>query len=134
MQNQPPPYIAACAPAARLARVARFADAWMPVGVPVEGMSSTIAQIRSLARDAGRDGDAIELIVRANVHITDQPIESDRFMFTGTLEQIAEDVAASRDDLGAAELTVDITFSPDARTADDFLARADDFWGLVQSA
>ena len=79
-----------------------------------------------MARDAGRDGDAIELIVRANVHITDQPIESDRFMFTGTLEQIAEDVAAS--------LAVDITFSPDTRTADDFLARAEDFWRLGQDA
>ena len=124
--------MAAYTPAA-LARVARVADAWMPVGVPLEGMRSMIAQIRSLARDAGRDADAIELIVRANVHITDQPIESDRFMFTGTLEQIAEDVAASRD-LGAAGLAVDVTFSPDTQTVDDFLARADDFWRLGQDA
>jgi probable F420-dependent oxidoreductase len=127
----PPIYMAAYTPAA-MARVARFADGWMPVGVPLEGMTGMLAQIRSVARDADRDGDAIELIVRGNLHITDQPIESDRFIFTGTLEQIAEDVAASRD-AGAAELTLDITFSPDARTADDFLTRADDLWRLAQS-
>ena len=127
----PPIFMAAYTPAA-MARVARFADGWMPVGVPLEGMTGMLAQIRSWARDAGRDGDAIELIVRANLHITDQPIDGDRFIFTGTLEQIAEDVAASRD-AGAAELTFDITFDPGARTVDDFLARADDLWSLAQS-
>jgi hypothetical protein len=71
--------------------------------------------------------------VRANLHTTDQPIEDDRFVFTGTLEQIAEDVAATRD-MGAAELAFDVTFDPGVRTADDFLAFADDLWKLVQNA
>jgi probable F420-dependent oxidoreductase len=128
----PPIYMAAYTPAA-MARVARFADGWMPVGVPLEGVTGMLAQIRSQARDAGRDPDAIELIVRANLHTTDQPIEKDRFVFTGTLEQIAEDVAATRD-MGAAELTFDVTFDPGASTADDFLAFADDLWKLVQNA
>jgi probable F420-dependent oxidoreductase len=128
----PPIYMAAYTPPA-MARVARFADGWMPVGVPLEGIAGMFEQITSQARDAGRDPDAIELIVRGNVEIADRPIEADRFIFTGTLEQIAEDVAACRD-IGAAELTLDATFDPGTRTADDFLARLDDLWKLVQSA
>jgi alkanesulfonate monooxygenase SsuD/methylene tetrahydromethanopterin reductase-like flavin-dependent oxidoreductase (luciferase family) len=103
------------------------------VGVPLEGMTGMLGQIKADAREAGRDPDAIELVVRANVHITDRPIEGDRFIFTGTLEQIGEDIAASRD-AGAAELTIDPTFDPGTRTADDFVSRADDLWRLAQSA
>jgi probable F420-dependent oxidoreductase len=127
----PPIYMAAYTPAA-MARVARFADAWMPVGIPPEGMTAMLAQIRSIARDAGRGGDAIELVVRANLHITDQPIEGDRFLFAGTLEQIGQDLAIVRD-AGAAEITFDITFTEGARSADDFVARAEEIWRLAQS-
>jgi hypothetical protein len=31
-------------------------------------------------------------------------------------------------------MLLDVTFSPDAQTADDFLARADDLWKLVQGS
>jgi alkanesulfonate monooxygenase SsuD/methylene tetrahydromethanopterin reductase-like flavin-dependent oxidoreductase (luciferase family) len=70
---------------AAMARVARFADAWMPVGVPVEGMTAVLEGIRAMARDAGRDG-AIELIVRANVEISDAPLGDDRGIFMGDVE------------------------------------------------
>jgi probable F420-dependent oxidoreductase len=128
----PPIYMAAYTPAA-MARVARYADAWMPVGVPLEGMKGMLAQIQADARDAGRNPDAIELVVRGNVHITDQPIEADRFIFTGTLEQIGEDIAASRD-AGASEVTLDVTFTPGAETADDYLRLADDLWRVAQGS
>jgi probable F420-dependent oxidoreductase len=128
----PPIYMAAYTPAA-MARVARYADAWMPVGVPLEGMRDMLAQIKADAREIGRDPEAIELIVRANLYVTDQPIEADRFIFTGTLEQIGEDVAATRE-VGASEITFDISFDPGAQTADDFLRRADDVWRLAQGS
>jgi probable F420-dependent oxidoreductase len=129
---RPPIYMAAYTEAA-MARVVRFADGWMPVGVPLEGIEGMFAQIRSMATDAGRDAEALELIVRGNLHITEQPIDADRFIFTGTLEQIGEDVAAVRA-AGAAEMIMDFTFPPDARTVDDFLARADDLWRLAQAS
>ena len=125
----PPIYMAAYTPPA-LARVARHADAWMPVGVPFEGMRGMLAQIKADARELGRDADAIELIVRGNVHITDRPIEADRFIFTGTLEQIGEDIAASRA-AGASEVTLDVTFSPGVETAAGYLRLADDLWRVA---
>ena len=36
--------------------------------------------------------------------------------------------------VGASEMLLDITFSPDAKTADDFLARADDLWRVAQAS
>jgi probable F420-dependent oxidoreductase len=128
----PPIYMAAYTPAA-MARVARFADGWMPVGVPLEGIAPMLAQIRSMAKDAGRDPEALELIARGNLEITDEPIDGERFIYTGTLEQIGEDIAAVRA-VGASEMLLDITFSPDAKTADDFLARADDLWSVAQAS
>ncbi|HTI33574.1 MAG TPA: LLM class F420-dependent oxidoreductase [Miltoncostaea sp.] len=118
-QPHPPIYMAAYTEAA-MDRVARFADGWMPVGVPLDGMTAMLAGIRQMAAGHGRDGDAIELIVRANVWVTDEPLGDDRFIFTGTPDQIRADVEASRE-AGAAELDFDITFDPNARTADDFL-------------
>ena len=115
----PPIYMAAYTEAA-MARVARFADGWMPVGVPIEGMTAMLGGIRQMAEGHGRDGDAIELIVRANLHVTDTPLGDDRFIFTGTPDQIRADIDGCRE-AGAAELTFDVTFDPATRTSDDYL-------------
>ena len=118
-QPHPPIYMAAYTEAA-MNRVARFADGWMPVGVPIEGMKAMLAGIREMAEGHGRDGDAIELIVRANLHVTDAPLGGDRPIFAGTPDQIRADVEASRE-AGAAEIDFDVTFDPAVRTPDDFL-------------
>lgn len=115
----PPIYMAAYTEAA-MARVARFADGWMPVGVPIGGMTAMLGGIREMAAGHGRDGDAIELIVRANLWVTDEPLGDDRFIFTGTPDQIRADIEGSRE-AGAAELTFDVTFDPATRTPDDYL-------------
>jgi probable F420-dependent oxidoreductase len=128
----PPIYMAAYTPAA-MARVARFADGWMPVGIPLDGIGPMLAQIRSMAKDAGRDPEALELIARGNLEISDKPVDGERTGFTGTLEQIGEDIAAARA-AGAAEMLLDVTFSPDVTTTDDFLARADDLWSVAQAS
>jgi probable F420-dependent oxidoreductase len=117
---RPPIYMAAYTDAA-MARAARFADGWMPVGVPIDGMKAMLANIRQKASELGRDGDAIELIVRANLHVTDAPLGDDRSIFTGTPDQIRADIEGSRE-AGAAELTIDITFDPATRSVDDYLA------------
>jgi probable F420-dependent oxidoreductase len=118
----PPIYMAAYTEAA-MARVARFADYWMPVGVPVEGISPMLETIRSMARELGRDGN-IELSVRANVEITDAPLGDDRPNFVGDADQIRADVARCRE-IGAAEVTFDPTFDERVLSADDFAARAE---------
>jgi hypothetical protein len=78
--------------------------------------------IKGMAKEAGRDPAALELIVRANVEFSEAPISQDRADFTGTLEQIAGDVAETRK-LGAAEIVFDVQFSPGVKTVDDIIAR-----------
>lgn len=116
----PPIYLAAFAPAA-LKRVARLANGWNPVGIPVQGMAQMLGQLREMAKAAGRDPATLEVIVRANLNVTPQPLGADRWIFSGSLEQIKADIDQVRA-FGANELFFDPTFSPDGESADAFLA------------
>jgi probable F420-dependent oxidoreductase len=127
----PPIYMAAYSPGA-MARIARYADGWMPAGVPVEGMAEMFGGIKAMAAEAGRDPDALEMPVRANVVITDAPLGDDRMIFTGSSEQIAADIAAVRD-VGTTELSFDPVFDPAVQTEADFLERMKQLWGLATS-
>ena len=125
--------MAAYAPSA-LERVATEANGWLPVGIPLSGgVGPMFDGIKSMAKNAGRDPSAIELIVGANVEIHDTPIEKDRVDFTGTLEQIAEDVTTARK-LGAAEIVINAQFSPGVETAKDLVARMEDLWRVAKQA
>ena len=117
----PPIYMAAYTPSA-MKRVATEADGWFPVGVPIGGIASMFEGMKQMAREAGRDPAALQLIVRANVEFSDSALGKDRADFTGAVDQIAGDVAATRK-LGAAELLFDVQFSPGVETVDDMLAR-----------
>ena len=98
----PPIYLAAYAPAA-LKRAATLANGWMPVGIPLEGMTAMIAQLRQLAKDAGRDPLALEVIVGANISIAPQALGADRPIFVGSLDQVKKDIEDVKK-LGADEI------------------------------
>jgi probable F420-dependent oxidoreductase len=117
----PPIYMAAFKPAA-MQRVAREANGWFPVGIPIAAIPQMLDGIRQMAREAGRKPDEIELIVRGHVELSDQEAGKGRGDFTGSLEQIAEDIAATRS-MGAAELVFDVQFSPEIKGPDDILTR-----------
>src|SRR5579884_3786529 len=85
----PPLYLAGYVPSA-LRRAATLASAWHVVGVPLDGMRQMSEALRTMARDAGRDPATVEVVVRANLHITEAPLGPDRWIFTGTLDQIRE--------------------------------------------
>jgi len=95
LQRPRPPILLASRSQAGFDRIARRADGWNPTGVPVEALAPTFAAIRDLAAGHGRDPDALTLIVRADVHLTDRPIDGDRPGYHGHLEQIADDLAAT---------------------------------------
>jgi probable F420-dependent oxidoreductase len=116
----PPIYLAAYVPAA-LKRAARLADGWNPAGVPVDGMAQMMGQMREMARAAGRDPGSVALIVRANLYVTPEPQDSKRWIFSGSLEQIKEDIERVRA-LKADELFFDPTFSPDGESTESFIA------------
>jgi hypothetical protein len=86
-----------------------------------------------MAKDAGRNPSALALIVVANVEIHNAPIQKERVDFTGTLEQIADDVKATQK-LGAAEIVFDAQFSPGVETGDDVIARMEDLWRVAHQA
>jgi probable F420-dependent oxidoreductase len=101
-QPHPPIYMAAYTPSA-LARVGRLADGWMPSGVPLAAVGPMMDQVRGHARAAGRDPDALELLVWAFVAVQDQPAGEGRPDFVGSLEEIQRDIETARR-LGVSEL------------------------------
>jgi len=116
----PPIYMAAFAPAA-LKRVATMADGWNPVAIPPDGMAQMFGSIQQMAKEAGRDPSSLRMVVRANLEISDKPLSKERMIFTGTLEQIEEDVLACKR-IGAHELFFDPTFYEGATTLQVWLA------------
>jgi probable F420-dependent oxidoreductase len=126
----PPIYMAAYTPPA-MKRVAQEADGWFPVGIPIGSIAQMFEVIKGMAREAGRDPSTLKLIVRANVEFSDVALGKDRTDFTGTLEQIAGDIVATRK-LGAAELFFDVQFSPGVEGVDDIVARLEQLWQVAK--
>jgi probable F420-dependent oxidoreductase len=126
---RPPIYMAAYTPNA-LRRVARLADGWNPSGVPVGAMEQMFGTIKQMAAEAGRDADAMQLIVTANVEIHEAALGAERMIFTGTPEQVEEDIAATRR-LGAAELIFNAQFSPSVKSTEDLIALMEQLWDMA---
>jgi hypothetical protein len=114
-----------------MSRVARLADGWNPAGVSLDGMRQMFTAMKGMAAEAGRSPEAIAMIVRANCAVVDRPVPGDRFVFTGSIEQIAEDVHAT-EALGAAELFFDVNFSPGIQSHQDALTLMETLWRAVR--
>jgi probable F420-dependent oxidoreductase len=121
-QRPRPPIVLAAYTPAGLDRVARRADGWTPAGMPTSAVAPMWAAIRDLAAGHGRDPDELALIARANVVLSDAPAGDDRPSYCGSIEQVAEDLDATRA-AGAHELILDL--HPDATNADELLELAD---------
>jgi len=127
----PPIYMGAFTPAS-LRRLAREANGWNLVGVPLAAAPEMLHAIQEMARAAGRDPNALELVVRANVEFSAKPLGVDRADFHGTLEQIGEDVAKARQ-VGAAELFFDLWAAhPEVDSVDDWLTRMEQLWQIAR--
>jgi len=126
----PPIYLAAFTPSA-MKRVAAEAHAWLPVGIPLTGIGAMFEAIKNMAKEAGRDPSALELIVTAGVEIHKRPIEKERIEFTGSVEQIGEDFATARK-VGAAEIAIYAQFLAPDETAEDLIARMEDLWRVAK--
>jgi hypothetical protein len=68
--------------------------------------------------------------VRANVEIREAPRPKDGMIFTGTMEQIREDVEGCTR-IGAHEILFDPTFSPGAQQIDRWLTLMEQLRRLV---
>jgi alkanesulfonate monooxygenase SsuD/methylene tetrahydromethanopterin reductase-like flavin-dependent oxidoreductase (luciferase family) len=113
--------MAAYTPAA-MNRAAREADGWFPVGIPLAAVGPMFASMKTMVKEAGRNPEAFQLVVRGNLELTNSQISKDRPNFSGTLEQIAEDIEATRK-LGASELVIDVQFSAGIQSKEDVLGK-----------
>ncbi len=96
-----------------LERIARRADGWTPAGVPAPYVAEMWGSVLSTAVRYGRDVDAMRLVVRANVYVTDEITVADRPPFVGSIEQIRADVEAHHE-IGVHELIVDMQATTDS--------------------
>jgi probable F420-dependent oxidoreductase len=125
----PPIYLAAFAPPA-MKRLATMADGWNPVVIPIPGMQQMFEGIKQMAKEAGRDPSKLAMIVRANLEITDKPLGNDRAIFSGTLEQISEDVRGCAK-IGAEEVFFDPGFGKNGQSLDHWLSLLDQLKGMM---
>jgi probable F420-dependent oxidoreductase len=126
----PPIYLAAFTPPA-LKRLANMADGWNPVAIPAAGMGQMFDQIKQMAKAAGRDPSSLVMVVRANLDLTDKESGKERMIFSGTLDQIADDVKACAG-IGASEVFFDPTFAPGGQSLDRWLSLLEQLKGLMQ--
>lgn len=96
VQRPRPPVLLAASTTDGLDRVARRADGWNAAGVPVELLGPMWASVRDMAAGHGRDPDTLDLVVRADLTITDRPIDGERPAYQGTVEQVSADIADIR--------------------------------------
>jgi probable F420-dependent oxidoreductase len=106
-QHAGPPILLAAYTAAGLDRIARRADGWLPTSLPFDDIAAGWTTIRERSAAAGRDPDALELIVRAAPIFGDTVLGPARPPFAGSWRQVADDIARTRD-LGAHELIIDL--------------------------
>jgi probable F420-dependent oxidoreductase len=125
----PPIYLAAFAPAA-MKRLATMADGWNPVAIPVEGMAQMFAGLKQMAKDAGRDPESLKMIVRGNLEITEKPLGKERIIFSGSKEQIKEDLAGCSG-IGAHEVFLDPAFAKNGQSLDYWLSVMEEVRGWV---
>ncbi len=107
VQRPRPPLLLAAYTPGGLDRVARRADGWTPAGLPIEAIAPMFSAVRDMASGHGRDPDAIELVVRANAYVTHRPLGLDRSAYHGSIEQVADDLDATRA-TGAHEIIIDL--------------------------
>ena len=120
VQNPHPPiYLAAFSPSG-MKRAATMATGWFPAGVPPAGLEHMMAGLKGMAQEAGLDPAELEVVVRANIVVTEEPLGDQRYICTGSPDEIKADIASSRE-IGVAELHFDPSFSPDGTSLDGFL-------------
>lgn len=125
----PPIYLGAFVPAA-LKRLAKLADGWNPVFLPLPVMAEMFGSIKRMAKEAGRDPTALVMIVHAGLDVTDKPLDKGRPIFSGSLEQISDDVRGCAK-IGASEVFFDPAFAPGGQSLDHWLSLLDQLKGMM---
>ncbi len=106
LQRPRPPILLASFTPHGLRRVARRADGWLPTGMPVAYIAELWEFVRKEAGNAGRDPDALRMVLRINAHFTDEKVDSPG-MDAGTFQQYV-DYARAAAEAGIHEAFIDL--------------------------
>jgi probable F420-dependent oxidoreductase len=77
--------------ASAIARAGRFADGFNPLATTFDALSRDVTTFHNAAREAGRNPDELQIILRVNASLHDQA--SKETLFSGSVDRWAEDVA-----------------------------------------
>jgi hypothetical protein len=93
-------------------------------------MAEMFGSIKKMAKDAGRDPSAMTMAVHAVLEITEKPLGKDRAIFSGSFEQISEDVRGCAK-IGADEVFFDPAFAPGGQSLDRWLSLLEQLQGMM---
>ncbi|MGH8931324.1 MAG: TIGR03619 family F420-dependent LLM class oxidoreductase [Egibacteraceae bacterium] len=90
-----PPILAGAVAPPSIERAARMGLGLNPVLMSWDGLRDTVETFRRAAKSAGHDPSSLPVMVRVNGSITTKPLD-ERAPLTGSVEQVAEDLAQAR--------------------------------------
>lgn len=127
-----PPVLLAATTDADFELLARRADGWLTGSLPLAAVADRWDRARDLASAYGRDPDRLQLVVRADLLLTERPVPGSRELFHGTVDQIADDLEATRR-MGADEAILSLGGNPGLDEVLDTYARIAEAVGLWTS-
>jgi len=98
--------------AAGIRRAARVADGLHPYRTDLDELAADLAVFRAAAAEAGRDPDALPVVLRGDA-VPDQDAGEGRPLFRGTVEQWAQD-ARRVAELGVGHIVLQVAAPPEA--------------------
>src|SRR4029079_15835248 len=112
VQRPHPPVLLGGAAVPALRRAGRLAQGWICSSrQDLANVGPSIAEVRDGAREAGRDPEALRIVVRGVVDLLDDAPGGQRRPLRGTREQVLDDLAALRAQ-GVTEVFLDLNLSP----------------------
>lgn len=118
LQRPHPPVLVGGTAAPALRRAGRLAQGWIASSrQSLEDIGRSVETVRDGAREAGRDPDAVRVLVRAIVGLSERDLGASRRPFHGSREQVLDDLRALAP-LGVTEALVDPNFSPGVGSPD----------------
>jgi probable F420-dependent oxidoreductase len=118
VQRPHPPVLLGGAAAPALRRAGRLAQGWISSSrSDLTRIGASIETVRDGAREAGRDPESVQILVRGLVDLLDDDPGRQRRPLQGTREQVLDDLAALRAQ-GVTEVFLDLNFSPRVNSPD----------------
>ncbi len=118
---RPPLLLGGSSPAAQQ-RTGERADGWNPDDVPVDRLRPIFAGIRRCADAAGRNPEALRMVVRTDVALAASDLPPSRAPYHGSLAQVLADLGAVRE-AGAHEVILGLAGDPSLDESLDAYAR-----------